>query len=272
MAKNGVLFDNDSTLFASEIRDASRTTQVPVALIKAIIAAESSWNPRAFRIEAKLGDASRGLMQLLYQTALNLGFKGEPGPTDKTQLGLYLVDLLPGLYQPRSNIQLGAQLLAANLRQAKPTRGSTPLDVAISAYNAGFSGVRPGDAKRVTNEPGAAIINQDYVSRVLKYFTAYGGRIDANGRPTDLPDFSGVVSGASSSASSDAGVVLAPKPILPDIDLTGIEGDVAQQLKDGLTQLDKSMQGADGKASILIYVGIILAVIAALAVFVKGKL
>lgn len=115
---------------------------VPVGLIKGVIAQESAFKPDAVREEPQIGDRSRGLMQLLERTARALGFDGDPAR----------------LFDPALNVELGTRLLAANLQQA---RGDW--DVAISAYNAGFSRLRPWDGKR---EADGDFINADYVRRV----------------------------------------------------------------------------------------------------------
>lgn len=143
--------------FDREIADAARDYRVPVAMLKAIIAAESEFNPRAYRYEKHLNDASYGLMQLLYRTAKSLGYTGTPD----------------GLYDPRTNIRLGAAYMADNLRTAAGNGHS--MEAAISAYNAGFSGVRRGDGKRTTNAPGAPFINQAYVNKVLGLMQYFGG-------------------------------------------------------------------------------------------------
>jgi hypothetical protein len=67
-----------SSAFDGIISDASAAWDVPAALIKAIIEKESGFDPNAYRAEPQIGDASRGLMQLLYGTAQALGFAGEP--------------------------------------------------------------------------------------------------------------------------------------------------------------------------------------------------
>lgn len=158
--------------FDGNFKSAAQVWGVPVPLLKAFAAQESRFDPRARRAEPYLdaagkpriglgptpdfpkgGDESRGLMQILARTARGLGYAGP----------------LDGLYDPALNIALGAQLLRGLLRTAKTQ------DAAISAYNAGFSGVRPGDGKRVSNAPGAPFINQSYVDAVngyLRYFQA----------------------------------------------------------------------------------------------------
>jgi len=71
---------------------------VPFAWIKAIMGTESSFDPRAFRAEPQINDASRGLMQVLLRTARSLGFTGDPEE----------------LFDPERSIQLGAKLIADN--------------------------------------------------------------------------------------------------------------------------------------------------------------
>lgn len=89
---------------------------VPVPIIKAVIAQESRYDPRAIRGEPHLADASRGLMQLLYGTAKTLGYGGGA----------------EGLFDPGVSTYYGTKLLAENFARA----GNWP--AAISAYNGGF--------------------------------------------------------------------------------------------------------------------------------------
>ncbi len=88
---------------------------VPAAIVKGVIATESSFNPNAIREEPKIHDRSRGLMQLLEGTARGLGFIGDPKL----------------LHDPEVNIMLGAALLS----QLHARFGSWP--DALAAYNGG---------------------------------------------------------------------------------------------------------------------------------------
>lgn len=144
---------------------ASFPVAVPESLVKAVIAHESGFNPLAIRKEAPRptlpptpdypngGDESRGLMQLLVRTARALGYAGPPD----------------GLYKPDVNIVLGVRLLAENLARAQGK-----VDVALSAYNGGWSSARANDARRVGG-PDSPFVNQDYVDRVLSYADYFKG-------------------------------------------------------------------------------------------------
>lgn len=112
-------------------------------LVKAIIAKESAWNPQAIRQEPQLHDASRGLMQVLYSTAQDMGYGGDA----------------TGLFDPATNIQTGVAFL-----QSLISRYPNILD-AISAYNGGHP---------LTLASGA-YANQSYVDDVLAYWSWYAG-------------------------------------------------------------------------------------------------
>lgn len=119
-------------------------------LLKALVAAESAFNPRAYREEppkASLpptpdypngGDASYGLTQVLSRTARGMGYTG----------------VLSGLFDVGTNLTLGATYLGQQL-----ARYSGDIAKAVAAYNAGSA--------RYTS--GGAFINQVYVDRVLGY-------------------------------------------------------------------------------------------------------
>lgn len=98
------------------IRSNAERWSVPISWIKAVIMQESSGNPNAYRAEPQIGDASYGLMQLLYRTAKGLGYAGTP----------------EGLYDPATNIELGTKLLG----QLRRSYGDDFSRV-YSAYNSG---------------------------------------------------------------------------------------------------------------------------------------
>ncbi len=124
------------------VQEKAQKYMVPAALIKAVIAQESAFKAEALREEPQINTRSRGLMQLLETTASGLGFRGIPIE----------------LHDPGKNIELGAKLLAQNFKTANGN-----WDVALSAYNAGFSSLRPWDAKRKSD---GRMVNEDYVRRV----------------------------------------------------------------------------------------------------------
>ncbi len=165
-----------ATRFLPLVEEASTTYQVPEGVILAIVGQESGWNPRAMRIEQKINDASYGLMQLLARTARSLGYTGSRGEAAH----------LTGLFDPKTNIDLGCKLLVQNLKLAGNWTG------AISAYNGGWRPKigfgRPADHElsiclardQKTGEcitrrkvPLGEYANQPYVDAVLARWKAY---------------------------------------------------------------------------------------------------
>jgi soluble lytic murein transglycosylase-like protein len=116
----------------------ARTHQVPPALVKAVIAAESDFDPNAV---SRAG--AQGLMQLMPKTAASLGVEDPLAPDE--------------------NVDGGVRYL----RSMMDRFGDLPL--ALAAYNAGptavvrYGGVPPYRETR------------DYVTRVLNYYRAYHG-------------------------------------------------------------------------------------------------
>lgn len=130
-----------SETFDALIQDAGRRHNVDPVLIKAVVAAESSFNPRAYRGEPQIHDASYGLMQTLYSTAKGLGYGGTP----------------EGLYDPATSIEFGTAYLAKQLRRYN---GNVPY--AVAAYNSGTAYMREG-----------TFVNQAYVDRVMRFYAKY---------------------------------------------------------------------------------------------------
>jgi soluble lytic murein transglycosylase-like protein len=104
-------------MWDQEIADAAARYNVPEEWIRAVIETESSWNPNAYRYEAKISDASYGLMQILGRTAIGLGFTG---------------DVYHDLYDPAVNIELGTRDLAQLIRSY-----GNDFRRVYSAYNSG---------------------------------------------------------------------------------------------------------------------------------------
>lgn len=118
---------------------------VPAGIIKAVIATESSFRPWALREEPRIGDRSRGLMQILEKTARGLGFQGD----------------LELLCDPEVNIMLGTKLLAQLYRRFGPSWAD-----ALAAYN--------GGTPRKVNGRLVPIL-QTYVDKVLANAKRLGG-------------------------------------------------------------------------------------------------
>jgi len=125
------------------IESASKSYQIPVDIIKAIIKVESNWDPNARRYEAHLKDSSLGLMQLLTKTA-----KAVSGNFTLTEFQIL---------QPTLNILLGTKYLREQLNTYKT------IDNAIAAYNAG--------SPRFTSMGN--YVNQAYVDKVNKWIKFY---------------------------------------------------------------------------------------------------
>ena len=129
-----------SNQFDGLIFQAAKSYSVPVPLIKAIMRAESNFNPMAKRHEANVNDYSYGLMQVRCDTAKWMGYSGE------------CEDLL----NPETNIQVGTKFIAYLQRQF-----TNDTERVIAAYNAG-----PGNAAR-------PFVNQGYVNKVSGFLREY---------------------------------------------------------------------------------------------------
>lgn len=99
-----------------------------VSDILAIIEIESSFRPAAIRAEDHIGDASRGLMQILLSSARDRGFGGDPGE----------------LFDPSTNIHLGVSHLEWGRRYLVNRLGAVTMDQVVGAYNAGVGNVVKG--------------------------------------------------------------------------------------------------------------------------------
>jgi soluble lytic murein transglycosylase-like protein len=123
--------------YHSLIVEAAYRYQVEPAIIKAIIMAESGFNPKAV---SKVG--ARGLMQLMPRTARYLGVEDSFKPDHNIDAGVryfkYLLDKFDG-----------------------------EIELALAAYNAGsynvrkYGGIPPFKATKF------------YINKVLKYYEAY---------------------------------------------------------------------------------------------------
>lgn len=129
--------ENEFNILIESMSD-SFGRRVRPELIKAIVAAESRFDPSAVRGEPQVGDASIGLMQVLMSTARKLGYSGGVGEAAK----------LTGLFRPDANLYVGTKLLDQLLKQ---TGGD--MDATISAYNGGFRPNLGFGARRTTATP-----------------------------------------------------------------------------------------------------------------------
>lgn len=127
--------------FSREIRSAAEFNAVEESLIRAIIHAESAYQP-----DARSPKGAQGLMQLMPATAADLNV-GNP-------------------FDPAENIDGGARYLSQLLAQFKGN-----VDLATAAYNAGpqavnkYGGVPPYDE------------TQEYVRRVKILYRRYNGAL-----------------------------------------------------------------------------------------------
>lgn len=127
-------YDHDA--FDSVIREASEAYDIPFEFIKAVIKAESAFNPRAV---SRAG--AQGLMQLMPRTGESLGVE-DP-------------------FDPRQNI-LGGTLY---LRQLSDRYGGD-INLVLSGYNAG-----PGAVAEKQGIPYEA--TRRYIQTVYRYYQEY---------------------------------------------------------------------------------------------------
>ena len=133
--------------FGDDIRAAAKSTGVDVALLRAIIHAESGFNPRALSYKG-----AQGLMQLMPGTASDLG--------------------VGDAFDPAQNISGGARYLAMLLRDYHGD-----MNLAAAAYNAGEGAV----AKYRGVPPYAQ--TEVYVKRVALLYQRYRKALDADSGP-----------------------------------------------------------------------------------------
>jgi Transglycosylase SLT domain len=128
----------DTAPYAREIGEAANRYGIPERLVKAVIRAESGFNPRAVSRKG-----AQGLMQLMPSTASVLGVRNS--------------------FDPRENIDGGVRHLRGLIDRFP---GNLPF--AIAAYNAG--------EKAVTAYGGIPPYpeTQDYVGKVLRYYGIEG--------------------------------------------------------------------------------------------------
>ena len=149
------LFANEDK-FNKEFFAVSKETGIPVSVLKGFTAAESNFNPKAYRAEPHIKDASRGLMQILNRTAQAVGFRGNPEQLFTPVVGLrFGAKYLRGLVAKYPD--LSAAIASYNMGSPRPANKSTPI------------------IKKLFGEPGPGWIyaNQPYVDRVAAYIAYY---------------------------------------------------------------------------------------------------
>jgi soluble lytic murein transglycosylase-like protein len=128
----------DRARYAKPIQDAARATRLEVALIHAVISAESGYNPLA---RSRAGAA--GLMQLMPETAKRYGVTNR--------------------LDPAQNISGGARYLRDLIQMF-----NNDMQLALAAYNAGENAVvRAGNRIPPYQE------TMTYVPRVMSYYRKY---------------------------------------------------------------------------------------------------
>jgi soluble lytic murein transglycosylase-like protein len=129
------------------LMQASQDFSVDLALLKAVMAAESRFNPAAVSRKGAIG-----LMQVMPATAARYGLVG-----DKTQT------TAQKLSDPETNIRLGARYLR-DLQKMFPTR----LELMLASYNAG-----EGAVQKYNNQIPPYPETQNYVQIVTQFYQMY---------------------------------------------------------------------------------------------------
>lgn len=136
--------DRSPTPFDPLIREAADRHGLEYALVKAVIKAESNFDPRAISPKG-----ARGLMQLMPTTALQ--------------------HRVHNVFSPRDNVEGGCRHLRMLL-----DRYAGNVTLALAAYNAG---TEPVDARRA---PPAFAETRTYLRRVLRLRAAYQREVTAS--------------------------------------------------------------------------------------------
>lgn len=140
------------------IRQAARKHGVDPALVKAVIAAESGFNPQAVSPKGAIG-----LMQVIPETGERYGVTGDARRTLEQKLA-----------DPRVNIATGVRYLSDLLRMF-----SGDLELALAAYNAG-----EGAVQKHGNDIPPYAETQNYVKTVLQFYRYYNPTAAAPGLMT----------------------------------------------------------------------------------------
>jgi soluble lytic murein transglycosylase-like protein len=131
-------------LYHPIILQAANRYQVDPAIVKAIIMAESSYNPKAV---SKKG--AKGLMQLMPKTAKEMGVED--------------------IFNPEHNINGGVRYYKKLLKQFKGD-----IKLALAAYNAGMKTVR------VHNGVPPFRSTRHYIKKVFEYYQHYKNQVETD--------------------------------------------------------------------------------------------
>jgi soluble lytic murein transglycosylase-like protein len=126
------------------LRDAARRHDIDYALLQALVAAESGFDPQAVSPKGALG-----LMQLMPETAARYGVRADARASVQDKL-----------FDPRQNVAAGSRYLS-DLIDLFPGR----LDLALAAYNAGEGAVQRA-GNRIPNYPET----RNYVATVMQLY------------------------------------------------------------------------------------------------------
>ncbi|MFO1310619.1 MAG: lytic transglycosylase domain-containing protein [Burkholderiales bacterium] len=125
----------------------AKANELPVPLVKAMIAAESGYEPAAVSTKGALG-----LMQVMPDTAMRYGIADDGKRT-----------LADKLFDPETNVRVGTRYLKDLLRLF-----GNDLELALAAYNAGEAAVQRYD-NRIPPFPET----QEYVKLVTQLYAYY---------------------------------------------------------------------------------------------------
>lgn len=130
-----------------QIATAARTNGLDPALVKAVVAVESAFDPRALS-----GKGAIGLMQVLPETGERYGLAGDARRTIAQKLA-----------EPATNLRIGTRYLRDLL-----ARFANDLPLALAAYNAGEGTVETHD-----NSVPPFAETRDYVRLVQQLYALY---------------------------------------------------------------------------------------------------
>lgn len=143
--------------YDEEIKYWSNQYEIPFALSKGLISVESAFNPKAYREEPQINDASRGLTQILLKTAREIGYANKPEdlflPDTNLRWGLKFFTTLLN----RQNYNVLDAVAAYNMGSPRPAAKTTPAIIKIYG--------QPGPDWTYANEP--------YVRRVMAHTAFY---------------------------------------------------------------------------------------------------